>query len=75
MSLLVWASATSGDIKGCIDWWFTGDWTPGGGFYAAGVSFYLDTQPWLQWRSNSVRVTAVTSDLCSAFASGSAPGA
>ncbi len=41
---------TRGDVIGCLDSWFTGSWTPGGGSYAGDVKLHLASQPWLQWK-------------------------
>jgi autotransporter family porin len=41
---------TRGDVNGCLESWFTGSWTPGGGAYTARVSSHLDNKPWLHWK-------------------------
>ena len=34
----------AGDVRGCLQYWYSGDWTPGGGDYAASVSSHLDAR-------------------------------
>jgi hypothetical protein len=41
---------TRGDVPGCLQYWYSGSWTPGGGNYAASVSSHLDAQAWRAWR-------------------------
>jgi autotransporter family porin len=40
---------TTGDIWGCIQDWYSGAWTPGGGAYANQVKAYVTSKPWLTW--------------------------
>jgi hypothetical protein len=40
---------TKGDVWGCIQSWFDGAWTPGGGSYAASVHQYFNEKPWRSW--------------------------
>ena len=40
---------TKGDVWGCIQSWFSGSWTPGGGSYAVSVQSHLNAEPWLSW--------------------------
>jgi len=47
---------TRGDLWGCIQSWYSGSWTPGGGPYAVGSSWgggsvlsNLNNKPWLHW--------------------------
>jgi len=47
---------TRGDLWGCIQSWYSGSWTPGGGTYAVGSSWgggsvqtNLTNKPWLHW--------------------------
>jgi hypothetical protein len=47
---------TRGDLWGCIQSWYSGAWTPGGGPYAIGSSWSggsvksnFDSKPWLNW--------------------------
>ena len=41
---------TRGDVLGCLQSWFSGSWTPGGGSYAASVASYQTAKPWLAWK-------------------------
>jgi hypothetical protein len=40
---------TKGDLWGCLQSWFSGAWTPGGGPYAAEVRAALDAEQWREW--------------------------
>jgi hypothetical protein len=40
---------TRGDLWGCIQSWYDGAWTPGGGSYASSVRSHLSAKPWLSW--------------------------
>jgi hypothetical protein len=40
---------TAGDLWGCIQDWYSGDWQPGGGAYANRVKGFLASKPWLTW--------------------------
>ena len=40
---------TKGDLWGCLQSWFSGAWTPGGGAYANTVKGFLNSKPWLGW--------------------------
>lgn len=40
---------TKGDLYGCLQSWFSGSWTPGGGSYANQVKGYYNSKPWLSW--------------------------
>ncbi len=40
---------TTGDVWGCIQSWYSGAWTPGGGAYAAQVRATMTSEPWLTW--------------------------
>jgi len=40
---------TKGDFLGCLQYWFSGSWTPGGGQYAASVSSHLAAEAWRSW--------------------------
>jgi hypothetical protein len=40
---------TTGDLWGCLQDWFSGSWTPGGGSYSAEVQAALTTEPWRDW--------------------------
>jgi autotransporter family porin len=40
---------TKGDVWGCIQSWFDGAWTPGGGSYAGDVHRYFNEKPWRSW--------------------------
>jgi hypothetical protein len=40
---------TTGDLWGCIQDWYSGAWTPGGGSYANTVKGYMSSKPWLTW--------------------------
>jgi autotransporter family porin len=40
---------TKGDLWGCLQSWYSGAWTPGGGAYANSVKGDLAAKPWLTW--------------------------
>ena len=40
---------TRGDLWGCLQSWFSGSWTPGGGSYANNVQNVMAAKPWLNW--------------------------
>ena len=40
---------TRGDLWGCLQSWFSGSWTPGGGAYANNVKNVMAAKPWLNW--------------------------
>jgi hypothetical protein len=40
---------TRGDLWGCLQSWFSGSWTPGGGAYANNVKNVMASKPWLSW--------------------------
>ena len=40
---------TRGDLWGCLQSWFSGSWTPGGGAYANNVKNAMTAKPWLSW--------------------------
>ena len=41
---------TEGDMWGCLQSWFSGSWTPGGGEYSAQVKAAMSTEPWRVWK-------------------------
>jgi hypothetical protein len=41
---------TKGDLWGCLQSWFSGSWTPGGGAYSAQVQAAMTAAPWRSWR-------------------------
>lgn len=40
---------TKGDLWGCLQSWYSGSWTPGGGAYANSVKSAMAAKPWLNW--------------------------
>src|SRR4051812_43371015 len=40
---------TRGDLWGCLQSWFSGSWTAGGGSYANNVKNVMAAKPWLNW--------------------------
>lgn len=40
--------ATTGDLWGCLQSWFSGSWTAGGGSYANGVKSHYTNKDWLK---------------------------
>lgn len=51
---------TKGDVWGCLQSWFSGSWTAGGGSYAQQVKNYETSKPWLSWADQSGTVTPST---------------
>lgn len=51
---------TTGDVWGCLQSWFSGSWTPGGGAYANQVKGYMTSRPWASWADQSGSTTPPT---------------
>lgn len=50
------AGKTTGDLWGCIQSWYSGSWTAGGGSYATSVKNHIAQQEWLGYRGSAHNV-------------------